>query len=302
MESMNIEIMMNEEQKNYRQKCIEACKKDELILQFLREHGCDLSFVENHSSKLLKWAQDQRTCAKCLGLDHCVFDNGRNLDLELQDGFLIQVYRKCRYFKKEEEKTQFLKNYILFHGNNEMKLREFDQADLKSSDALEIGRTIKELLTNMQESKGIYLCGKPGIGKTFLMNCLANQYVKDNKKVAFVNAATLIFDLKAGFYENGLIESTLNKLKKCDVLFLDDIGGESVTSWSRDEILMPLLNERMEKRMKTYFTSNYSFKELEEHFSFDSRGNEDKIKANRLMERIKAVSVEKKLKGVNRRG
>lgn len=64
---------------------------------------------------------------------------------------------------------------------------------------------------------------------------------------------------------------------------------------------MPLLNDRMEKRLKTYFTSNYNFERLEEHFSIDSRGHVDKIKANRLMERIKAVSIEKTIKGVNRR-
>ena len=133
------------------------------------------------------------------------------------------------------------------------------------------------------------------------MNCMANLYVKKGKSVAFVNSPTLISDLKNGFTVNGMVENTLNILKKCDVLFLDDIGGESISAWSRDEILMPLLNERMEKNMKTYFTSNYSFDELEEHFSIDSRGNIDRIKANRLMERIKAVSAEKNLKGVNRR-
>ena len=182
-----------------------------------------------------------------------------------------------------------------------MKLRTFKMVDLNKEDKQEVIDICNQLIKSENDSKGIYLCGKPGIGKTFFMNCVGNLYVKKGYKVAFVNSPTLMSDLKNNFNVNGYTEEVLSKLKKCDVLILDDIGGESISAWSRDEILMPLLNERMEKRLKTYFTSNYNFERLEEHFSIDSRGHVDKIKANRLMERIKAVSVEKTIKGVNRR-
>ena len=75
-----------------------------------------------------------------------------------------------------------------------------------------------------------------------------------------------------------------------------------MTAWSRDEILLPIMNERMEKHKLTYFTSNYTLAQLEEHFTTDSRGNSDPIKANRLIERIKALTFEKNVKGCNRRG
>lgn len=301
MEEVKWNIQLNEQQEKTRQENIAYCLHDEDVLHFLKENDLDESFIREHSAKLKQWAENKKVCAGCQGLEECRFDHGKTFEIVMDDGFLTQVYSKCRYLKKEEEKSQYLKNYRLFHGNNEMKLREFSMLDIKRSDSKELLEVSKLLMASEHERKGIYLHGKPGIGKTFLMNCMANLYVKKGKSVAFVNSPTLISDLKNGFTVNGMVENILNILKKCDVLFLDDIGGESISAWSRDEILMPLLNERMEKNMKTYFTSNYSFDELEEHFSIDSRGNTDRIKANRLMERIKAVSAEKNLKGVNRR-
>lgn len=301
MESLNVNIKLNDEQQKYREECIAFCMNDSFVTAFLDENDLDLEFVKNHSSQLKQWALDRQICANCKGLDVCKFNRGRYFEIEYSDAFLSKRYAKCRYLKEEEKKNEYLKNYVFFHGDESMMSREFSKVDITKSDSKEMLSVGKLLMQSESSEKGIYLCGKPGIGKTFFMNCVGNAYVKKGMKVAFVNSPTLMSDLKNNFNISGYTEEILNKLKTCDVLLFDDIGGESISAWSRDEVLMPLFNERMEKRKKTYFTSNYNFMELEEHFAIDSKGHVDKIKANRLMERIKAVSVEKSLKGVNRR-
>lgn len=297
MEAIKIDLKMSDEQKKYREECIQKCLRDRHIQAFLEQFELDEAFVREHSSQLWKWAENKKICENCHGLDECHFDHGKVFELMMDDHLLCKTYSKCRYLKEEEKKYQYLKNYMYFHGNEEMKLREFKTMD-KTSDSIDASKILME---SMHQRKGVFLCGRPGVGKTYLMNALGNAYVKDGKKVAFVNLPTLMSELKNGFTEVGLIDHILSILKKCDVLILDDIGGESITGWSRDEILMPLLNERMEMNKKTYFTSNYNFEELENHFSIDSRGNKDAIKANRLIQRVKALSDEKILKGMNRR-
>ena len=89
-------------------------------------------------------------------------------------------------------------------------------------------------------------------------------------------------------------------IKKVPLLLIDDIGAESTTPWSRDEILMPILQYRMDSSLPTFFTSNCTLKELESHFSNSKNGIEE-VKARRIIERIKQLTEEIKLVSDNLR-
>ena len=47
-------------------------------------------------------------------------------------------------------------------------------------------------------------------------------------------------DLKSSFGNEG-VNSSIELMKNLDYLVIDDVGGESVTSWSRDEILSAII-------------------------------------------------------------
>ena len=83
-------------------------------------------------------------------------------------------------------------------------------------------------------------------------------------------------------------------------MLLDDIGAENCSNWSRDEILGPILQYRMESNLPTFFTSNLTIEELEESLSQTSSGV-DKVKARRIIERIKQLTIQEKLVSKNRR-
>lgn len=299
MESVNFSFELNDELKNERKQLIEQLKKEAVIQNFVLENHLSESFIEQHASLLAEWVSRKKICDACKGLEQCKqAKNGYVKEVVMND-VVDQRLVACHYMTEKKRKEAYLANFVVNHGNMEMKHQEFGNIKLTEQSAEYLG-CMKEILSSIQANRGLYVCGKPGVGKTYLMSCAANQFAKDGRKVAFINSATLISELKMKMLD-GLNDALMNQLKRVDVLFVDDIGGENVTAWSRDEILMPLFNERMEKNRLTYFTSNYNFEELEEHFSLDSKGNRDVIKANRLMERIKALSDEKVLKGNNRR-
>ena len=56
----------------------------------------------------------------------------------------------------------------------------------------------------------------------------------------------------------------------------------------------------MQEGLTTFFTSNLTIKELEEHFSISTKGIE-KVKAQRIIERIKYLSDEMTLISENKR-
>ena len=84
-----------------------------------------------------------------------------------------------------------------------------------------------------------------------------------------------------------------------------EVNGQAVAAEYRDadveRVLLPLLDERMNAHRPTYFTSNYTMGELEARYALGNGKNAEPVAALRLLERVKALSGEKILKGRSRR-
>lgn len=65
-------------------------------------------------------------------------------------------------------------------------------------------------------------------------------------------------------------------------------------------MLGPILQYRMQNHLPTFFTSNLTLEELETSLSITSSGV-DKVKARRIIERIKQLTLPMELIGKNRR-
>jgi len=118
---------------------------------------------------------------------------------------------------------------------------------------------------------------------------MLNELAKNDKKVAIIYFPEFLRSLKESFGDEEEFRNKFNFIKKVELLLIDDIGAETTTSWGRDEILGTILQYRMQEHLATFFTSNFSLDELEEHFSF-SNNSLDKVKARRIIERIKQLT------------
>ena len=78
-------------------------------------------------------------------------------------------------------------------------------------------------------------------------------------------------------------------MKNTEILFIDDIGAENLTTWARDEVLCPILQYRMDNNLTTFLTSNFDIADLEKHLSSTKDGVEV-VKARRIIERIKQLT------------
>ena len=116
---------------------------------------------------------------------------------------------------------------------------------------------------------------------------MINELVKDGYKGALIYYPEFLRSLKASFGKD--FDEQFNYVKKSDLLLIDDIGAENISAWSRDEILGPIIQYRMDEKLPTFFTSNLSIEELEVHLS-ESKDKIDKIKAKRIIERIKFIT------------
>ena len=79
------------------------------------------------------------------------------------------------------------------------------------------------------------------------------------------------------------------------------MGAEAITAWTRDEVLGPILQSRMEK-LPTIYTSNLTLSELTDHLANAKNERQPNYRnAARVMERIEPFVDFCEVKGRNRR-
>ena len=180
------------------------------------------------------------------------------------------------------------------------------EASLAQVDLDDVGRyKAFELLTNFvaefpNYQKAVYLYGDFGVGKSYMMAALAHDLSeKRSVSTTLLHYPSFVLDVKNAI-SSGLVKEKIDQVKTAQVLILDDIGAEQSSPWMRDEILQVILQHRMQENLPTFFTSNFSFSDLERHFASSKNGDET-WQAKRVMERIKFLAQEVRLEGENRR-
>ncbi|MFC0232796.1 primosomal protein DnaI [Vagococcus entomophilus] len=149
--------------------------------------------------------------------------------------------------------------------------------------------------------QGLYLQGSFGVGKTYMLGALANALAERGYRSTLVHFPTFAVEMKQAIGKDTMLEK-LETIKKSPILMLDDIGADSMSSWIRDDVLGVILQYRMQEQLPTFFTSNFSMQQLEsEHLRVSQRGEEEPLKAKRIMERIRYLSKEIVMVGKNRR-
>lgn len=301
MEKIDFTFSLSDEQKKLKEKLYQEILKDPHVISFMDENKLDKTYIYDHCGKVNDWIKQCEMCDRCAGLVFCgTAIQGHFLNLTMDDEIMMERMQKCRYQLKKEEMYAHRKNYLDFdtkESNLTISL-EFNPAQ-ESKEYMGAVDTALDFVSN--PVKGLYIFGQPGVGKTYLMAAITNQLAKKGNTISFVNVPKYLSELKMLFKDGDAFDRKIRSVKKVDFLVLDDIGGESVTAWSRDEILLPLLDERMEKGKITLFTSNYSMNELLVRLSVTNNTMNEPMAAKRLLDRIKALSSEVFIKGNSRR-
>lgn len=301
MDSMNLKIKLTENQQELRNRQLANVLQHPETIRFMRKYKLNKEFVDDNLQLFDKWLDRQDKCIRCKGLPFCVQPiKGKLENLIVDDyGYLESVYTSCRYKREEEKLLAHARNFLIKNGGKEELLIELGELDL-SYETNQYINCYVQLMKSIDSDKGIYFYGQPGVGKTFLLNGIANRLAKKDNTVAFINMNEFVQNLKEEMTNYEYRQQMLGYLKRADVAFLDDIGSEFLSKWTRDEILSPILEYRMHHNKKTYFSSNFSLEELEHVYDLGNEPN-SQVKAKRIIDRIHALSEPLILVGSSRR-
>lgn len=278
------------------------------VQAFIAEHRNEITneMIEKSLMKLYEYSTQSKECQNCSSLENCVnIMKGYHPELVVRSHSIDIQYDRCPRQVMHEEKRKSEKLVKSMHFPKDMLHVTFEDIDFSKNtpgryEALDKATTFLANYQTGVKQKGLYLYGQFGVGKSFLLGAIANELAAKKIPSMIVYVPELLRELK-----NSIADSTLNEkveiIKKQPVLMLDDIGAETISSWTRDEVLGPILQFRMLENLPTFFSSNFDFHELEHHLTYSQRGEEEKMKARRIMERIKYLAEPIRLDGPNRR-
>lgn len=266
------------------------------VQSFIKENNISEDIVENSYPQLFEYITEQKRFTET--------GNSQNEGFEpvlVFDGDTIDVsYKPTQAFLNAQEQKEVAKRIQTFEMPAIIRELTLEKLDITQErmDLLVYLKQFSQEIKENKHAKGAYLYGSFGVGKTYLIGALAGTLAKEGFSSYLAHVPSLIVELKTSIQTNTLNEK-LDTIKKMPILMLDDIGGESLTDWVRDDIFMVILDYRMRENLPTFFTSNLSFDALEKHFL--GRQIEDERKAIRLMERVKFLAKPFEIAGRNRR-
>lgn len=122
--------------------------------------------------------------------------------------------------------------------------------------------------TFSKNSRGLFMSGGTGLGKTHLSLAIANEVIKKGFSVVYVSVPDILSKLEREHfsYEKSREDEIMQSLLKCDLLILDDLGTEFITQFASTTIYN-IFNSRVTANRPVIINTNLADTELEKIYS-----------------------------------
>ena len=298
MESVG-DVLKRQPSRFHYQDLVQKIMKDPDVAAFIQQESLTPEELNRSISKFNQYITERD---KFLRGDTDYIAKGYKPILVMNHGYADVSYEETPELIAAEKEAAIKNRLKLINLPASLRKASLAQVDLDDLGRLPV---FEKLLAFVEQystiRKGLYLYGDFGVGKSFMVAALAHDLSeKRGVSSTLLHYPSFVIDVKNAIGD-GNVKSLVDEIKLSEVLILDDIGAEQSTAWVRDEILQVILQYRMQENLPTFFTSNFNFEELEQHFAKGKHGNDETWEARRVMERIRYLAEETRLEGVNRR-
>lgn len=127
-----------------------------------------------------------------------------------------------------------------------------------------------DFCSSFPSGKNLIFLGLPGLGKTFLCNCIAKEILDKGKTVIYITSWQLFKKISDATFrcdgDDEAYDDMLEDIMTCDLLIIDDLGTELVNSFSSSE-LFNIINQRLNSSLSVILSTNLSIEDLTERYS-----------------------------------
>ena len=258
---------------------------------FVEKLKLDEDTLMKYTSTLEESSIEFNNCLNCSNLSECKNKVVGYAYLPKVSNNKIQFnYKPCHYKQSNDKLNCHVKNIKYYNLPVSLTSASWDKIEKKDKARFKTIEWLNNFLTDFPKvSKGLYLTGNFGCGKTYLVVAMFNELAKKGVRSAIVFWPEYLRDLKTSFDTD--YADRIEYIKLAPLLLIDDLGAEVTTSWARDEILCSILQYRMDEKLPTFITSNLSIDNLGPHLS-NTKDGVEVIKSQRIIERIKQLTEE----------
>lgn len=188
-----------------------------------------------------------------------------------------QKYINCLY-NQSNLKLALYENFSMFNENYYPDVVDEAKYGIRISprkNIIKIKERALDFIENIDspDNKNLFFCGPTGVGKTFMINCIAAELINRGRTVLYQTAPSLFniineYKLKS-FKETEYEDSSYDNIFEVELLIIDDLGTESPTA-ARYAELLNILNSRHDKNLqrpcKTIIATNMGVGKLHEYY------------------------------------
>ena len=264
------------------------------ILSFIKNSSLGKQLVEelklsnkeiiDHYELINNYIKINKRCENCKSMSNCDHSTKghryglkRDLDNQLTDYFTICNLYKEYYIKKKN---------LLYTTFNEEDLLDESQKNFIIDNVNILGMDFVKKIINIQKGikvSGAYLQISNSKIRLKLVKSLSYALLS-NHNVSVVKFSDLLKVIKSEFKITG--NNTYQTVIDSDILVIDGLGNEAITTWSRDEILLSILDNRLQSDKITILCSEFSLEDLKKLYKINYN---DEVKVNQIIDKINQI-------------
>ena len=169
--------------------------------------------------------------------------------------------------KQFEQMTRqfYIQNYI----NKQIQDYQFENFIITENNKkeVEIAKDFTKKCINKNQKNGLIITGKSGVGKTHLATAILNKLTEKDMLVLMGRLILLLDVIKDTFKDFSSKEKDIIELySKVDMLIIDDLGTERISSWALEK-LYTIIENRNENKLPIIVTTRFNKESLLDRFS-----------------------------------
>lgn len=202
------------------------------------------------------------SCEKCNDTGFYTENGETHMCPCFKQELINESYSKSQLYKLKEESFDKV-NLNLFSDTPSMEKYKTNTSPRENMQKIiQFSRDFIEHFDSPTQ-KNLLFTGSPGVGKTFISSCIANEIIYKNYTVLYQTSPLLlnsIFAYKFSKEENS--KELYDSLFQVNLLVIDDLGTENLTA-AKFEELFTIINARLiTPYTKTIISTNLSLEEL----------------------------------------